>query len=68
MNRFVLSEKHVKSYATEANLDKALVKLGIDKLRHLLFRTDKGRYTAVFALPAGGGFPLPLHHGFTVFG
>lgn len=41
-----LDNKHVKSYATEAQLRKAMVKLGVDKMRYLLCRTPNGRWVA----------------------
>lgn len=37
-----------KSYATEANLNKALVKLGFDQDRHVVVCTRTGRFTAIF--------------------
>ena len=43
-----------KSYATEANLMKALVKLGLDKMLPLVVCNRNGRYTAVFGLHNSG--------------
>jgi len=37
-----------KSYATEANLTKALAKTGLDQYRHMVVRTRDGRFTAIF--------------------
>ena len=38
----------VKSYATEANADKAIAKCGFEDLRHFMMRTDDGRWFPVF--------------------
>lgn len=38
----------VKSYATEANADKAIAKFGFEDLRHFMMRTDDGRWFPVF--------------------
>lgn len=39
---------NAKSYATEANLTKALAKLGLDQYRHMVVCTRNGRFTAIF--------------------
>lgn len=44
-----------KSYATKANLIKALEKKGFTEYRYLVVKTEEGRYTAVF--PYHGNFP-----------
>jgi len=43
-----------KSYATEENLMKALVKLGFDKCSPLVVMNRVGRHTAVFGLHLSG--------------
>lgn len=59
-----------KSYATEANLMKALEKLGFDKDRHIVVCNRAGRYTAIF--PAsnikGGYLAVYAQHGFFTLG
>lgn len=42
-----LDSPYVKSYATEANLTKALNADGIRKMRYQIVRTPKGRWTAI---------------------
>lgn len=64
MNMTLSSEK-TKSYVTEANLTKALVALGFDKLRHMVCKTIEGKWTAVFI---GASNILVAHKGFTVVG
>ncbi len=60
-----------KSYATEANLDAGLKRLGFHTHRHMVCRTPAGRWTAVF--PAsnfkdGGYVGLYSQHGFYTLG
>jgi 3-mercaptopyruvate sulfurtransferase SseA len=43
-----INDKAVKSYKSEENLVKALVKAGIDDHRHLVVWNKEGRCTAVF--------------------
>jgi hypothetical protein len=43
-----------KSYATEANLIKALEKLGFADKRPMVVRNRAGRYTAIFSLSHSG--------------
>lgn len=43
-----------KSYATEENLNKALVKLGFDKHQPLIVCNREGRFTAVFGFDNSG--------------
>lgn len=60
----------VKSYATEANLRKALAKLGLDNwARYMVTRTADGRWTAIFMvteyLNRNGGYAgFASQHGF----
>ena len=42
-----LDSKYVKSYASEENLKKAMVKDGIQNGRYLIVMTPKGRWTAL---------------------
>lgn len=37
-----------KSYANEANVDKAVNKAGFSDLRHFIMKTDDGRFFPVF--------------------
>jgi len=67
-----------KSYATEANLDKALTKLGLDNFRgfdggspcrYLKVRNKEGRWTAIFCVTEfanieGGYLGFAATHGF----
>jgi hypothetical protein len=43
-----INSKHIKSYATEENLTKALTKHGIAEHRHLVVWTRDGKCTAIF--------------------
>lgn len=56
-----------KSYATEANLLKALEKLHVDPRQCLIVCNRAGRFTAVFPLSNDRG-PLVAHMGFKVLG
>jgi hypothetical protein len=57
-----------RSYATEANLNKYLVKVGLDECRPIRVRNTAGRWTAVFGWALSGhenppsiaylGFPI----------
>ena len=38
----------VKTYATEANADKAVAKAGFEDLRHFMMRNEEGRFFPVF--------------------
>lgn len=56
-----------KSYASEANLMKALEKLGLDKCKPIVVRNRAGRWTAVFGLHNsnfGGNVTFAARHGF----
>lgn len=59
-----------RSYATEENLQKALVKLGFADHAHVVVCNRQGRFTAVF--PAsnikGGYMGLYASHGFLTIG
>ena len=65
-----------KSYATKENLNKALVKAGIDDHRHLVVSNDKGRFTAIFPFTnikdnrygIQGNVSLYPRYGFFIFG
>lgn len=37
-----------KTYATEANADKAVAKKGFSDIRHFMMKTDDGRFFPVF--------------------
>lgn len=37
-----------RTYATEANADKAMAKHGFEELRHFIMRTAEGRFFPVF--------------------
>lgn len=50
-----------RSYATEANLMKALEKLGFDKDKPLVVRNREGRFTAVFGFDLSG---IKAHGGY----
>ena len=39
-----------RSYATEANLEKAVIKFGLADVRPLVVCNRKGRFTAIFSL------------------
>jgi hypothetical protein len=43
-----INSKHIRSYTTEENLQKALVKASIADHRHLVVWTKAGKCTAVF--------------------
>lgn len=75
----VLELDHCKSYATEANLDKALAKLGLDRYgeeneipcRYMKVRNAEGRWTAIFLVTeyfsrnqTGGYVGFASQHGF----
>lgn len=76
----IISIEDCKSYANEANLDKALVKLGLDCYRHedhqmpcryIKVCNSKGRWTAIFlasqffmANKTGGYVSFASQHGF----
>lgn len=69
-----LSIDHCKSYATEANLDKGLERLGLSKYRHIACRKPDGRWTAIFSF-AWAQQNMDQHytgfaacHGFMTFG
>lgn len=61
-----------KAYATESNLDKALVRTGlanIDGLRYMKVRNAEGKWTAIFLVSewinANGGYVgFASQHGF----
>ena len=57
-----------KSFATEANLDKHLKKVGLDQARPLKVRNTQGRWTAVFGYALSGvqNPPSIAHFGFPV--
>lgn len=60
-----------KSYATEANLMKALEKLGFAKDRHMVVCNRAGRFTAIFPASnfANGGYlGLYASQGFITLG
>ena len=60
-----------KSYATEANLMKAIEKLGFASHRFLVVCTRNGRFTAIFPvsnLSGGGYMGLYAQHGFMTLG
>lgn len=56
MNNHIISIEDCRDYASEANLDKGLKKLGLDEfyggeeypLRYMKVRNSEGRWTAVF--------------------
>lgn len=65
----MLNVDECKSYATEANLLKALTKLGLDKCRPVIVCNRKGRFTAIFGLNISGmagtgNVMFAAHHGF----
>jgi len=67
MTKVTINPKYVKTYKTEANLNKALEKLNLpDEIRYL-FCEVKGRVTAVFINP-GIYLADVLHTGFMVVG
>lgn len=57
-----LDNPNCKSYATEANLNKALNADGIRKMRYQICRTPKGRWTAIIIgfeqRLLGSGWPM----------
>jgi 3-mercaptopyruvate sulfurtransferase SseA len=60
---------NAKSYATEANLMKALTNLGLDKMRPIVVCNREGRFTAIFGLHLSGmaetgNVMAAAHHGF----
>lgn len=59
-----------KTYASEANVDKAVAKLGFQDLRHFVAQKD-GRFFPVFTLNQGTGLnaiQLGVHWHFNVIG
>jgi hypothetical protein len=57
-----LDSIYIRTYATEANLTKAMTEAGIHQVRHQVVRTPKGRWT-VLVLGfqqglLGSGFPM----------
>jgi hypothetical protein len=65
-----LNIDNAKSYATEANLMKALEKLGFAAHRHLVVCNRAGRYTAIFPFSniKGGYVALYASQGFVTLG
>lgn len=62
-------EAPVKSYVSEENLVKALVKLGFDKHRYVIVKTLDDRFTAMFPASECNGFmSLFANHGFYTIG
>lgn len=65
-----------KSYATLANLEKALIKIGVENHRKLIVCNTNGRYTAVFPQAnvmddrygLRGNMCFYPHNGFMIFG
>ncbi|UGY15180.1 hypothetical protein HAP48_0042760 [Bradyrhizobium septentrionale] len=60
---------NAKSYATEANLMKALATLGLDQMRPVIVRNREGRFTAIFGLhlsgmACSGNVMAAANHGF----
>lgn len=60
-----------KSYASEANLDKALARTGLDSVgcRYMKVRNAEGRWTAIFLVSEyarhnGGYIGFAAQHGF----
>ena len=61
--------KNTKTFATQANLEKYLVKCGLHELTMAaVVRTPEGRWTAIFAKSAHENFMYICHKGFKVFG
>ncbi|AAT69520.1 gp44 [Alphaproteobacteria phage PhiJL001] len=75
----VITLENSKSYATEANLDKALVKLGLAEYtggekfacRYIKCQNGEGRWTAIFLISeyfnrneTGGYVGIASQHGF----
>jgi hypothetical protein len=60
-----------KSYATEANLLKALEKHGLAEARYMVVRNRAGRFTAIFSLSQngfdGGYVGIYSQHGFKTY-
>lgn len=59
-----------RSYATEANLMKALSEKGLDKMKPLIVCNRQGRFTAVFGIHLSGmaqtgDVCFAAHHGFS---
>lgn len=63
-----------RNYATEANLEAALAKLGFASHRHVVVCTRNGRFTAIFPAsnlnsgPHQGDMTLYARHGFFTLG
>ena len=59
-----------KSFATEANLTKALRKLGFDQYRYLVVLNRQHRFTAVFPLSSvpNGAMTIFAREGFYTLG
>lgn len=57
MGKFSFNSDHSKTYATEANADKAVAAKGFESFRHFMMKNDKGRFFPIFvgqkALDAG---------------
>ena len=54
-NRRTFSQQHTRTYASAESLDRALVKYGLNEVRHLVYQFADGRYTAVFLYGDGDG-------------
>lgn len=58
-----------KSYATEANLLKALAKVGLSNTKFMVVRNRAGRYTAIFGYSWNPDLgTMPAHLGFPIVG
>lgn len=44
-----------KSYSTEANLEKSLVRLNLSAVRHMVVCNREGRFTPLFMVSVGDG-------------
>ena len=64
-NRRTFSQQHARTYASASGLDRALVKYGLNEVRHLVYQFADGRYTAVFLYGAdadGNGSAIIANH------
>jgi hypothetical protein len=63
-----------KAYATQANLEKALAKIGLDRYDYIECRTAEGKWTAIFSFNQARQrqgecyVPFAAAHGFMQFG
>lgn len=69
MRRFTPTQVHVKHYATEERLDRAIIDAFFEDLPHILYRFEDGRVTAIFFSEGDGAVRSAVaQRGFAVVG